>query len=159
MASVFITKNAEETIELGKETLLKTLKETNKKQPLVFYLSGELGAGKTYFVKGIAAALGISGITSPTFVLMKKFKLAASPRGGEAALRGKKYFFHIDCYRIYDAEDARQIGLDKAITNPRAIVAIEWAERIAEIIPKPYWKAKFKYRSEGDRSVAIQYVF
>lgn len=147
-----ITKSAEETTGLGQQVLLEALESAEKNKPLIFYLSGELGAGKTYFTKGVAKALGITVITSPTFVLMKKFKIV------DQALRqvqDKQYFFHIDCYRIYDAEDARQIDLDKIISNPRAIIAIEWAERIEEIIPKPYWKVGFKYEGEEQRRITI----
>ncbi len=150
-----VTKNTEETVELGWQVLLEALGGAKKDKPLIFYLSGELGAGKTYFTKGVAKALGITTITSPTFVLMKKFKISQMRK--ECARLGKKYFFHIDCYRIYDAEDARQIDLDKVLTNPRAIVAVEWAERIAELIPKPYWKIEFKYEGESKRRIIASY--
>lgn len=151
----FITKSSEETVELGERVLLEALPYAEKNKPLIFYLSGELGGGKTYFTKGIARALGISSITSPTFVLMKKFKLF-----GETLrqAQGKKYFIHIDCYRIYHTEDAHQIGLDKIITNPRAIIAIEWAERIAELISEPYWKVDFRYKREGERAIIIDKI-
>lgn len=153
MESLKTTKSPEETFVFGKKILKKALKDADKDKPLTFCLSGELGAGKTYFVKGIASALGIKVITSPTFVVMKKFKISALRE--ECEIAGKKYFFHIDCYRIDDAEDARQIDLDKIIANPRAIIAVEWAERIEEIIPKPYWKIEFKYKGEGGRQVTI----
>lgn len=149
-----LTKSAEETTELGRKVLLDALKSAEKDTPLIFYLSGELGAGKTYFVKGLAKVLGISTITSPTFVLMKKFKISAMLK--ECKAKDKEYFFHIDCYRIYDAEDARQVDLDKTLTNPRAIVAIEWAERIAELIPKPYWKVEFEYEGEKKRKIVVR---
>lgn len=148
-----ISETPEETFALGGKVLITALETAEKDKPLVFWLEGELGAGKTYFTKGIAHALGITGISSPTFVLMKKFKI--SRRSDECAVKDKIYFFHIDCYRIYDEEDARQIGLDKIISNPCAIIAIEWAERIKEIIPKPYWKMEFKYEGESGRKINI----
>jgi len=154
--SVITTKSEQETIELGRKVLAEALAEAKKEMPLIFYLEGELGAGKTYFVKGVGQALGITAITSPTFILMKKFKI--SRLRSECEEKGKKYFFHIDCYRIYDAGDARQIGLDDALKNPRAVIAIEWAERIADIIPKPYWKVEFKYKGEGERKISIRRI-
>ena len=117
MQTRIITKSPQETSDFAKDLVKKALKEAIKDKPLIFYLEGELGTGKTHFVKGLADALGImDNITSPTFVLMKKY---AVPHGGEAVLRDKQLFFHIDCYRIYDAEDARQIGLDKILINAK----------------------------------------
>ncbi|MFY9457438.1 MAG: tRNA (adenosine(37)-N6)-threonylcarbamoyltransferase complex ATPase subunit type 1 TsaE [Candidatus Spechtbacterales bacterium] len=146
-----ITKSPQETALLAKDFLEKALKEAKKGNPLIFYLEGELGAGKTHFAKGLAQALGIKdNITSPTFVLMKKFDI---PADNMARKLGKKLFIHIDCYRIYDSKDAEQIGLDKVLENPRTIIAIEWAERIADIIPKPYWEIKMEHVSEMERRV------
>lgn len=151
-----LTHSVQETMELGGRCMEEALKAAKPDAPLIFYLEGELGAGKTHFVKGLAQALGIHGIASPTFVLMKKFVLS---RGRKECLRaGKKYFFHIDCYRIYDRNDARQIGLDTILKNPRAILAIEWAERIAEIIPRPYWEIKIEHVDDTIRRVTVKNV-
>jgi tRNA threonylcarbamoyl adenosine modification protein YjeE len=145
------TKNEQETIKFAKNFLEKILQKANggkpfgkaQGKPLIFCLQGELGAGKTHFVKGLAEGLGITdNITSPTFVLMKKY--------------GR--FFHIDCYRIYDAEDARQIGLDKIFKIPNAIIAIEWAERIKDIIPTPYWEIKMEHAEDSKRKISIKHV-
>jgi len=86
---------------------------------------------------------------------MKKFAVSGNAAAQQA---GKKLFFHIDCYRIYDAEDARQIGLDKILENPRAIVAVEWAERISEIVPKPYWKLTFRHVDDKTRKIVAKNV-
>lgn len=153
-----ITKSEQETIEMGGSLLREALLEARDNQPMVFCLYGELGSGKTQFVKGIADELGLSGITSPTFLLMRKFILAKQLPG--KTKKNKRYFFHIDCYRIYDSEEARQISLDKTISSPRAIVAIEWAERVEEIIPKPYWEIKFEYdrESANNRKISIKKI-
>lgn len=151
-----VAKNQEEMIDLGEELLKQALKEADKNKPLVFWLQGELGAGKTYFTKGIARALGIDTITSPTFVLMKKFKISRAMK--ECQAKSKKYFFHIDCYRVRDSQDAKQIELDKIIANSRAIIAIEWAERIKDIIREPFWKVEFEYKGKDKRKVSIKYI-
>jgi tRNA threonylcarbamoyl adenosine modification protein YjeE len=154
--SSITTKSSRATIASAKKFLEKALKEAREDAPLIFYLEGELGAGKTHFVKGLAEALGIKdNITSPTFVLMKKYAVSGSAAARQA---GKKLFFHIDCYRIYNEEDARQIGLDKILENPRSIVAVEWAERIADIVPKPYWKLVFKHIDDKTRKIVIKNV-
>jgi tRNA threonylcarbamoyladenosine biosynthesis protein TsaE len=158
MQSETVTKSEQETIEMGGRLMKKAMLDVRDDQPLVFCLYGELGTGKTQFVKGMADELGLNGITSPTFLLMRKFILAKQLPGNTK--KGKKYFFHIDCYRIYDSEEARQISLDKTIASPRAIVAIEWAERIAEIIPRPYLEKKFEYDREAanNRKISIKKI-
>lgn len=150
------THGAGETVALGKKCMEEALKKGRQDTPLIFYLKGELGAGKTHFVKGLARALGIYAITSPTFVVMKKFALRGLKK--EYARASKRYFFHIDCYRIRDSKDARQIGLDTILKNPRAIFAIEWAERMQDIIPRPYWKIEFSHKGEQARSIKIQNI-
>lgn len=156
MQTQIITKSSQGTIVFAKKFLEKTLKEVQENVPLIFYLEGELGAGKTHFVKGLAEALSIKdNITSPTFVLMKKYAIWNNDAAQGA---GKKLFFHIDCYRIYDVQDARQIGLDKILENPRAIVAVEWAERIGEIVPKPYWEIKMEHIDDKTRKIVIKNV-
>ena len=156
MKTRVVTKSSQGMIVFAKKFLEKALKEAQENAPLIFYLEGELGAGKTHFVKGLAEGLGImDNITSPTFVLIKKYVISSSDAAQGA---GKSVFFHIDCYRMYDSEDARQIGLDKILENPRAIVAVEWAERIADIVPKPHWKLTFQHIDGKTRKIVIKNV-
>lgn len=91
---------------------------------LIFGFSGELGAGKTQIVKGIAKGLGIEQvITSPTFAIVNEYNL------------NRVKFAHIDLYRLNGTEDISRIGLDEFL-NGRYVVAIEWAEKWFGILEK-----------------------
>lgn len=92
--------------------------------PLVVALYGNLGAGKTVLAQGIAAGLGVSEqVTSPTFTLINEYDL---PDGS--------VLYHVDCYRLDDAEgEAKGLGLEELFDQ--GIVLIEWADRIAPLLP------------------------
>lgn len=88
----------------------------------IICLTGDLGAGKTAFTGGLAAALGISGyITSPTFTIVNEYK-------------GRIPLYHFDVYRIADPEEMFEIGFEEYIDG-NGVVVIEWAELIKDILP------------------------
>ena len=111
-------------------------------------LVGPLGAGKTVFVKGLAAGLGIKKkITSPTFVLMKIYPLK---------LRGKpaiKNLVHLDAYRIKQAKELLAIGVKDYIGHPDAVTVIEWAEKIKKILPKKARIIEIKHKTNNIRCI------
>jgi hydrolase, P-loop family len=88
----------------------------------VIALDGELGAGKTVFVKGIAMGLGIfENITSPTFTIVKEYS-------------GRLKLYHFDVYRIEDSSELFEIGFDEYI-NGEGVSVIEWAVNIEDTLP------------------------
>ena len=88
----------------------------------VIALDGELGAGKTVFVKGIAMGLGIfENITSPTFTIVKEYS-------------GRLKLYHFDVYRIEDCSELFEIGFDEYI-NGEGVSVIEWAVNIEDTLP------------------------
>lgn len=106
-------------------------------------LTGELGAGKTAFVRGLALGLGVrERITSPTFVLMRVHHASGQRstvsdrhrRRSRIAGRRPRYLVHVDAYRIRDPRELADIGLLEWVGRPDTIVAIEWGERARRIL-------------------------
>ena len=112
-----VTKGPDETHRVARD-LMQRLGPGS-----VLALHGELGAGKTCFVQGLARALGIHRpVTSPTFTLINEYN-------------GRHRLYHIDLYRVSDSEEALRLGLDEYMHGD-GITAIEWAERVAGLLPE-----------------------
>jgi len=141
-----ITNNFNQTKKLG-EALAKKIKSRKKDKALVLGLSGDLGGGKTTFLQGFAKGLGIKEkVLSPTFVILKRFKIKD--------LRFKN-FYHIDCYRLNRDKEILVLGFKEIISDPKNIIAIEWAEKIKKIIPKNTIWIKFEFIDENKRKIRI----
>ena len=142
---IYETKSPKETRKLAEKIALEVLK-TKSRGAVTIALEGELGAGKTTFVQGFVKGLGIEAkVKSPTFVLMKKYGI---PGTG-------KNLFHLDCYRLRDYKDLKPLGIKEIFKNPGNIILIEWAERVAEIIPKESIKIHFDHVDEKTRKINI----
>ena len=120
-----------------------------QKGALVFGLKGELGAGKTTFLQGFAKGLGIKNkIISPTFVIMNRFPIK----------KGKfTNFYHLDCYRIEDAKEMKNLEFEEIINNSKNIVCIEWPEKIKKALPKNINMIKFDILEGDKRKIIIDY--
>jgi tRNA threonylcarbamoyladenosine biosynthesis protein TsaE len=108
-------------------------------------LYGELGAGKTQFVRGLAAGLGANprGVFSPTFVLLNIY------RGGRLAV------FHLDAYRAGGPADLEGIGFAELLEQG-GVVVVEWAERIADILPRQRIEVRITATGENTRKISIE---
>jgi len=136
-----ITSSSVQTKKLGQKFAKEILAKKSKKKSFIIGLKGELGGGKTTFIQGFAKGLGIKEkILSPTFVIIKKFN----------------NFYHIDCYRIQESKELLDLGFQEIISNPENIVAIEWADKIKEIMPKNILWIKFKFVDEKTRKITIK---
>jgi len=119
----------------------------SKARPIVLALHGELGAGKTTFVQALAKELGITNeVRSPTFLLIKVFKLP-EPRDGI------EHLVHVDCYRITSAKELLNLGLKNILADPKNLVAIEWAERVAEYLPSQTIHLTFEILGLKERKI------
>jgi tRNA threonylcarbamoyladenosine biosynthesis protein TsaE len=109
----------------------------------VIALSGELGAGKTCLVKGIAHGLGIAqDVTSPTFTLIHEYQ------GGRLPL------YHLDLYRLRHLAEAEAIGVDEYLAG-NGVTVVEWAERIDHILPAHTQRIRLTIRSETQRDIEL----
>lgn len=139
------SESAAETKKLGSQLGAGLIKEKNNGDTFIFSLEGPLGSGKTTFVKGLAAKLGVKKkVKSPSFVLVKKYK------GDRPEFR---HLFHIDCYRLSGANPAvSQIGFKEILNTPDSVVVVEWGEKLEAFLPKSHYKIEFDY-SESKKGV------
>lgn len=110
----------------------------------VLALTGELGSGKTQLAKGLAAGLGVERpdeLTSPTFVLANEYP-------------GRLTFFHIDAYRLADADDLDALGVEE-MSGPGSVVAIEWADRVAAWLPPEALSVRLDITGSQSRRVTL----
>lgn len=136
-------KNAQETFNLG----LKFAKKLNGGEVLA--LCGDLGAGKTKFIQGLAKGLGVNGrVNSPTFNILKIYQT-------KSAAKSIKALCHIDAYRLSSGEDLIALGVKEFFTQPEVVTAVEWAEKVKEILPKETIVIKIKHREENKREILI----
>jgi tRNA threonylcarbamoyladenosine biosynthesis protein TsaE len=141
------THSEKQTFNLGKK-IAKQLKGGE-----TIALIGELGAGKTVLIKGLAAGLGIKKtITSPTFVLMK---LHTTDKHGQARTSTDKikWLCHVDAYRLKSGQDLIDIGLKDWLGQSDTVTVIEWADRIKEVLPKNKIMIELKMEKEKDERI------
>ena len=109
----------------------------------VVALTGELGSGKTRFVKGLVAEIGASQeVTSPTFTLIREYT------GGRVPV------YHFDFFRIEDRKSAERLGLEEYFFGD-GICVVEWADKFPELIPPGARWISFETRSKTDRLITI----
>ena len=133
---MFISNSAEETVAAGR----RSARSANKGD--VFALIGDLGAGKTQFVKGFVAGLGSSAeVTSPTFVLLHEYEDGCLP------------VYHFDFYRLDSKEAVLRLGFDDYVFG-EGVSLIEWADRYPDLIPKEAKWLSFELTGKNSRVIA-----
>ncbi len=111
----------------------------------VVALSGELGAGKTCFVRGLAEGLGLPArsVSSPTFVIVHEY--------------GSR-LIHIDAYRLSGPDDLESIGWEEMLDRARAVIALEWPTRISEALPAARVEVRIAHGEHDVRKITIEAV-
>jgi tRNA threonylcarbamoyladenosine biosynthesis protein TsaE len=135
---VFQTKSTSETIRIGKNIGSVLLPGD------VVALVGELGTGKTQFIKGLAAGVGVGKptyISSPSFTLINEYA-------------GKVPFYHIDLFRLKSEKETEELGLEEYFQGG-GITAIEWADKIPSLLPQEILWIHIRYAGEHTRSFEI----
>jgi len=146
----YLSVSPSQTKKIG-ENLAKKLLKTSRKRALVISLEGDLGGGKTTFLQGFAKGLGIKKkILSPTFVIIKKLRI---PGNDKKTISRFRYFYHIDCYRIKNPKEILALNFKRIISDPKNIIAIEWAERIKKILPKGKISMRFRFINKNSRKI------
>lgn len=147
----FISKTPEQTKKIAQFLLNKYIVYTNKRL-LVFLIEGELGVGKTIFVKGIGKELGINNIISPSFVVCYEYNVKNEKVNN---------LYHLDFYMVEQAEELRYLGIEQML-KPRMVVCVEWGERIGEVFDLLRRKGKviyikMSYINEHTREIAVNF--
>ena len=128
-----ISKSQKQTEDIAFE-YAKTLNKGD-----VVILSGDLGAGKTAFTKGVARFFGLDGVTSPTYAYLNVY--------GDL-------LYHYDCYRLSCGEDAERLGLTDYFGGDN-VCLIEWAENISDALPEKVKKVEIIKTSENERKIIL----
>jgi tRNA threonylcarbamoyladenosine biosynthesis protein TsaE len=128
----------------------------------VYALSGDLGSGKTAFVKSVCKHYGIKDqVASPTFIIAKFYPLPGSEKVEEIfespqEERANPHFHelvHIDAYRMEDPKEAEVLRLSDLLNDPKKIIFIEWPDQLGDELPKGARRIEFKFVDETTREI------
>ena len=135
----FITNTPEETEEIGRRLGILLARRGT---PSCVAMTGDLGAGKTVFVRGMASVLSPgSRVKSPTYTIVNEYR------------RGPVPFFHFDLYRIADAEELDGFGFDEYLA--RGISVAEWSERLGGDLPEGPVRVAIEKAGEASRRISV----
>jgi tRNA threonylcarbamoyladenosine biosynthesis protein TsaE len=136
---VFLSRSAEDTTALGGELVSRLT------PPKLVLLRGELGAGKTTLVKGIAEGFGAASqdeVTSPTFTLIHEYRSPAVN------------IYHIDLYRIDTLRELETLAIDDLL-DPKSLLLIEWGEKFERFVRERNFEISFERTGENERRITI----
>lgn len=135
---VFRSRNEEETLEMAR------LAGKTARGGEVWCLSGDLGAGKTVFVRGLAQGLGLQvPVSSPTFLLYHRYP-------------GRRILHHLDWYRLNTPAEAEGLGWDEILSDPTGVVAVEWGDRFQRLLPQRSLFLSMTVAGEEERRLVLE---
>lgn len=113
----------------------------------VFAFNGEMGAGKTTFIKVLSAKLGVEDVTnSPSFAIINEYRSDTTA----------ELIYHFDCYRLETIEEAEEIGVEDYFYSG-ALCFIEWPERVADLLPDDTVEVDVVEQEDGSRTITLKY--
>ena len=141
MEELFVSNSFEETQEIASKLLSKIEEGTT------ICLYGNLAAGKTTFTQGIARALGIPRIVSPTFIIMRQYPVTTHPV--------IKTLYHLDLYRLNTVEEIKAFDIEEIWSDSSNLLVIEWPEKFQDILPKKRFDIFLKATDDNEREIKI----
>ncbi|MBI2446344.1 MAG: tRNA (adenosine(37)-N6)-threonylcarbamoyltransferase complex ATPase subunit type 1 TsaE [Parcubacteria group bacterium] len=142
-----ITNSVKETKKVADNLAQDLKKQSLLKHAFVIALEGNLGSGKTTFIQGLVAGLGIKEtVLSPTFLILKQFPIP---------FKEYKNLYHIDAYRLKNSKELLELGFKDLVKNPENIIVIEWADKIKKILPKNILRIKFENLGKNKRKIVL----
>ena len=141
------SRSSKDTEKVAHDFVASLEKSKDQEQATVVGLYGELGSGKTTFMKSVARAFGVEEIvTSPTFVIQKSYPL-----------KNKRFsnLYHIDAYRLTSGDDLLALGWERVLGDPQNIIFIEWPEYIASALPPSINTVMFETIDETTRDITL----
>ena len=141
MEQIFITTNPKETQDVAIDLVDQLTIGTT------ICLVGDLASGKTTFTQGIGLALNLSRVVSPTYMIMREYKVEEHPT--------IKKLFHLDLYRLGSPEDIKAFDLAEIWADPQNLVVIEWPEKVVHLLPKDHYFIDFKQTGHDQREIRI----
>jgi tRNA threonylcarbamoyladenosine biosynthesis protein TsaE len=126
----------EQTVEIAKE-FSKLIVPGD-----IVLLNGDLGSGKTFFVKNVCLQFGIENVSSPSFSIVNEY-------------HNGKNIVHFDFYRVKKIEELYDIGFEDYVMSDEAILFIEWANMFTEILPKKNYEIEIKFLNNSQREIKI----
>lgn len=147
----YLSKSSSETKKIA-QFILNKLLEKSFERPLIFIIEGEMGVGKTIFVKGMGEFLGIKEIVSPTYVVMFEYEIKKSKL---------KKLIHLDLYNVEEKEEFEYLKIGEHLA-PGNLLAIEWGEKVGEIFDLLKEKGeivyvKIRYENEKERVIEVSF--
>jgi len=146
----YTSKSPGQTSDIGQSLAARVMQRKNRDLPFphdiprVFFLSGDLGSGKTTFIRGFVRGLGISArLLSPTFVIVRRYDAPG--------ISG--FFYHADLYRVYDKKAIQSTGLSEFLRDQLSIVMVEWSERLGSVSGISHYDLTFQMINETQRHI------
>jgi tRNA threonylcarbamoyladenosine biosynthesis protein TsaE len=151
-----ISNSVEKTQDIAGQLVREIIakKPAKKCGACTIALTGDLGAGKTAFIQGLAQALGVKEkVLSPTFLIMRCFGL--SNGNGEAQKSPFSALYHFDFYRLSHPKEVLDLGYEEIMGNKEHLVVMEWADRFKNIVPKDAIWVKLEWLAPQKRKISV----